>query len=577
MRSQGANTARELVGWQWEINLPFMCNNYGAAYFVYEYQRSFDSRHISNALFGSSTLSFAGSLVPNRLNNELLAENFGLAQDFHGRISFKPKIENHIFDFGYFQGFDCFLQGSYLRVHAPVVLTYWALNPCQRVISQGNSNFSNCFVDSTTGESTAAASSILEALSGNFVFGDMQTPWCAGKFDPCTRKKLGLADIDVILGYNYFNTDCYHLGIYAQLVMPSGPKYKDRYVFDPVVGNYGHFEVGAGISAHVVFWSCEDQSFAAFFEGNLTHMCKTRQCRLFDFQGAGAFSRYAILKEYDYTGNYTGNLINATCFNNRAADVSLDVKGDASVKFAYRSCNIGIDLGYNIYGHSSENVKLKDKSCDNKLLQYAIKGTAPVCCSNYPILCVPTDDDSFAQTIYPAGTTSADTPDGTRICTIDSATGTGQCSYANSRFDGDYTVNVLRNNSAQPGATAFVPRPVSVEANELGCGICLNQPVTEPIVTTDLETAGFILVNNTTPTKFVNIGDLNINSARSISVLTHKVFAFFNYQWFDTCGWNPSIGVGAEVEINDKHINDLNCKNSGLSQWGVFTKWNISF
>ena len=31
-RSQGANTARELVGWQWELNKPEMCENYGAAY-----------------------------------------------------------------------------------------------------------------------------------------------------------------------------------------------------------------------------------------------------------------------------------------------------------------------------------------------------------------------------------------------------------------------------------------------------------------------------------------------------------------------------------------------------------------
>lgn len=574
-RSQGANTARELVGWQWELNLPFMCNNWGAAYFVYEYQRSFNNKILANVLFGSSTLNFAGSLVPDRTSNDLLAENFGLAQDFQGSIRFDPQMQNHIFDFGYFQGFDCFIQGSYLRVHAPVVLTYWSLRPCQRVITQGSSDFSPCFVDSTTGQPTVTASSILEALTGDFLFGDMKTRWCAGKFDPRTRHRLGLADIDFILGYNFKNTDCYHLGIYAQLVMPSGPKYKDKYVFDPVVGNYGHFEVGIGFSAHAIFWSCENHSLATFLEGNLTHMCKTRQCRLFDFQHAGAFSRYILLKQYDYAGNYTGNLISAACFNNRSADVALDIKGDVSVKLAYRACGWGIDLGYNIYGHSSESVRLKDKSCTSNLLQYAIKGTAPVCCSNYPVLCIPTTGGIFERTIYPANST--DIPADALNCAIDPITGLGECTNINTPFKPPYTVKTVKNNGAQPRATAFAPSPINVSTNQITCSVCLSQPVNQPLTITDLETEGFVLVNNTTPTRFVSSADFNINSARSIGVLTHKVFWFFNYQWFDRFGWNPALGIGGEIEFNDKQMNDLNSKNSGLSQWGVFTKWNISF
>ena len=35
-RSQGANTARELVGWQWELNKPEMCENYIASYLAFE-------------------------------------------------------------------------------------------------------------------------------------------------------------------------------------------------------------------------------------------------------------------------------------------------------------------------------------------------------------------------------------------------------------------------------------------------------------------------------------------------------------------------------------------------------------
>ena len=109
LRSQGANTARELVGWQWEINKPFMCTNWGAMYFAYEYQRSFKGSHLANGLFGGRSLTFSGSKDPNRTNRELLADNFGLSQNFRGCINFCPRIENHIFELGYFLGLDCWL------------------------------------------------------------------------------------------------------------------------------------------------------------------------------------------------------------------------------------------------------------------------------------------------------------------------------------------------------------------------------------------------------------------------------------------------------------------------------------
>ena len=127
-RSQGANTARELVGWQWELNKPDMCENYGCAYLAFEYQRTFREKHLATALFGCSTLRFAGSAVTDRQPNELLADYFGLATDFRGSIKFKPRIENYIVDLGLYIGLDCWAQGLYLRFHAPFVHTRWSLD-----------------------------------------------------------------------------------------------------------------------------------------------------------------------------------------------------------------------------------------------------------------------------------------------------------------------------------------------------------------------------------------------------------------------------------------------------------------
>ena len=48
-----------------------------------------------------------------------------------------------------------------------------------------------------------ASCDILQALSGNFTFGDMQEQWKYGRFVCGTQTKTALADIDLIVGYNY--------------------------------------------------------------------------------------------------------------------------------------------------------------------------------------------------------------------------------------------------------------------------------------------------------------------------------------------------------------------------------------
>ena len=79
-------------------------------------------------MFGQTGLHFAGSAVTDRLPNELLADNFGLATDFRGAIFFNPRVENFIADLGFYMGLDCWCQGLYIRLHAPFVHTRWNLD-----------------------------------------------------------------------------------------------------------------------------------------------------------------------------------------------------------------------------------------------------------------------------------------------------------------------------------------------------------------------------------------------------------------------------------------------------------------
>ena len=575
-RSQGANTARELVGWQWEINKPEMCETYGSAYLAFEYQRSFKNHHLAQALFGSSCLRFAGSEVTDRQPNELLADNFGLAQDFRGSIFLNPRVENYILDLGFYMGLDYWVQGLYVRFHAPFVHARWSVDTnCGKCVNIQSGSFNEdgtlkefppCY-DATNAVDTA--DSIRQALGGNFLFGDMDTPWCAGKFDFARRTRNGLADIDVIVGYNYLNDDCYHVGFYALAVLPTGKKRKNLFIFDPVVGNGKHFELGGGISAHTVLWSGEDSNLALFFEGNVTHLFRSRQCRSFDLRDNGPFSRYMLLKEYDTNGSaftYNNNLISATCFTNREVDVSVGVKGDASLKLAYRWCGLGFDVGYNLYGHSREKIEVRCNSCPGAIDRryFAIKGTEGVCCQNYAIATVPDNGNQIfaAGATFPAGSTA---PEG--------------CDPLP-----PYNISVTTSNpskASQSNATAFhAGTRMSGTISDADCSACINVGSTAVSATgtsiSDLTPAdGFFVDNGLQPT-ILSVNDLDICSGQALSVITHKLFMHLCYTWMDECGWNPQIGIGGEVEFDGNHQRS-GCERAGLNQWGVWLKGCLSF
>lgn len=599
-RSQGDNYAREITGWQWDIDRADMCENYGSAYLAYEYQQTFNSKRLAQAYFGTDTLKFAGSAVPNRKHNELVADNFGLSRTFRGEIELKPKIENQIVDIGLYIGFDSVLPGLFFRGHMPIVHTKWTLNGCTKNCSDlacKNPNdcasFPPCYAGSsvnpdtgqktlpvkTTGDdfsdavnSVASAQTIYQALSGDFLFGDMKTDWAAGKFDFVGNvdTRNGVAALDLNLGYDFILDDCYHLGAFARLVAPTGPKQRDGYVFSPVVGNGQFWELGAGFTTHAVLYAGEQSNFAIFAIGNITHMFNSKECRLFDFCGK-PYSRYLLLKEFESNGtslNYTGNLLSGATVNNRRVNVNIAVKGDAMVKLAWRYCGFGIDVGYEAYGTTHERIRFQDYdngyNCSQSDKYYGIKGTSGTCMFMFPVGVV-----NSVNTVLPAG----------EIIT-DNITAQAGCPAL---IPGTVVkMEALTDNSTQPNTTAFKPAQyIEPKLKTPTCNVLLSS-TSDTIPPTGIPlddlTAhnGFIIAGNQIP-KTVSPYDLNPKSAEAPAVFTNKIFTFINYTWMDECGWDPELGIGGEVEFDGLRDTKHEKYGCGLYQWGAWLKGSINF
>lgn len=604
-RSQGSNTARELVGWQRELYQNY-CENYAAFAGTVEYTHSMHTQCLARNLLTTNCLRFAGSAVPNRNpKTDILADYFGMAVDFEGTLAIKPKIENYLFDLNWYFGLDEVVNGLYVRIHAPIVHTEWTLglDPCITCTPKfaGCSVFPPCYMYSGTPVTECASviptlnplvqannncttDSLRVALSGNFTFGDMMEPWKFGRFSFCPRSKTGLADIDVILGMLFLHNDYAHFGAFFQTVIPTGNRPKAKYIFEPIVGNGKHWEFGGGATMHLSFneCTCPGLNAAIYIEGNVCHVFRTHQRRSFDFKANGPLSRYMLLKEYDpdcgnssstFTGMYTYNagsatttdvykgLMNAINFATRNCEVAVGLKADVSAKLCLSASHWTLDTGYNFWYRSAERVCI-DTSCpcyyDQRILGF--KGTEPVCCSNYQIALA--GGSSGPATIAPTGATfpvGSVAPDS---CPALSPPPPSQASPVNSSSP---------SNATQANATIFAPGTPSMGTVAAdACSVCINAGPTPPTtgeLITDLTPANGYYVD-TQPT-LINCSDLDPSSAAQGRMMTHKVFGHLSYTWYQSC-YNPHLGIGAEAEF------DAHCDNA-LEQWGVWLKGGLEF
>lgn len=653
-RSQGANTARELVGWQRQLYQNY-CENYAVVAVAAEYTRSMNTAPIAKHLFNSTCLTFSGSTRDDRKPTDILADYFGLPTDFHGTLEIKPRIENYIIDIEWYFGLDAWIPGLFLRVHAPITHTKWnlELDSCVSCADKfrGCPTFPACYMSTNplpTQNLTAtppdpavcpndfnisplyqnnngcATSSLKEALSGNFMFGDMRQPWQFGKFDFCGRDKTGLADIDAIIGFNFLHNQYAHFGAFVLTVIPTGNRPKGKYIFEPLVGNGKHWEAGGGVTGHIAFAPYDNKmclNAAFYFEGNITHVFTTQQMRAFDFTNNGLLSRYMLLKSFDpvcdngvFTGQYeynglqqmitpagsttaianpayaslysTTGLLNAINFATRNCEVRVGLQTDVSCKLCLSKGGWTLDAGYNFFYRSKERVCIKTECpcyLDSRFLGF--KGTEPVCCSSYQIIVdqtMPPPQSGFPIEILPYGSPypAAAVPRLPDCPPLTTGTPSATPENPNPTAIPMSVPASGPSNGTQPDATIYAPGtlatgPMAPYINPSDCDVCLNihpggRTVTDATLISDLTPQnGFYANNNIQPEPFITCADLNPASAAQGKMMTHKVFGHLSYTFYQSC-YNPHVGIGGEAEF------DAHCDNA-LEQWGIWLKGGLEF
>lgn len=536
-RPQGLNSAvffdpflygcqEEVPCWSWNIG--------------YRYNQTFRDEQIACCLFGSDRLKFAGSKTTSTSNKpELLADNFGLAPDFKGHIRFKPSIKNNIVDFSFRHELrdiaEC-LYGAYVTINASLVNSIWKLGACEAIETTTPDRFSAfpaCYMSAfNTTESVQAAGDLTTALSGDFLFGDMQTKWRFGRFDlNHHRRDTKLANIDFILGYDFLRCPAYHFGGFFKLVAPTGTKPRGHRFFEAIIGNGHHWEVGGGIDAHYELWGCDDHCFTAHLNGAITHLFKNTQWRTFDFLRSsnypGTLSRYILLKEFTDTGIYANRLINAINFTTHRIKSSFNIQGDAALRIVYRNCGWALGLGYNVYGRSKEKLSEISVKCNEfNRRRFGIKGVNGTCGLDF--------EESKGLT-----------------------GGSVLLSSTSSRaraFQNPHLVNQVDN-------------PVKLEEPIVLSWQSPNDPGTPQ---EDLVTAINSEINDEAAPVFVTKDDIHFRGIPG--QLTHKIFAHIDYAW--ECEESaPYFGIGGGIEF--PHNGE--CSTCTPHQWEIWLRGGLYF
>ena len=612
-RSDGRHKYLQMINAIDKMHLNDFEGTYGKVQATVGYRASFRSKDIAECFFGGHltqddccddhTIKIQGTNITNRDPGAWLADYFYLPRNYNGSFSVNPKIKTFFADFDLYIGLDALLCGMYFRIHGPVVHSQWDLNFCDTADLDGakasdhpNGYFSpgvyegNLLVQSfadyamgtvpqpsdNTDNLATSGLGIDEGIrNSTLVFQSLKF----AKITKCKRSETGFADLRAELGWDFWQSDCHHLGINLQFAAPTGKKKEPCFLFDAMIGNGNHWELGGGLTTHYTLWTSPDseQSCSFHLDANITHMFKACIKRTFDLRDKPN-SAYMLAAKYDdntdadppddqvevavtgtdivpakqFVGEYApvANLSTIDC------KIGITVQADIVALFNYRCGNFSWDLGYNFWGHSCEKIEYPE-SCDegaslcdrSQKNTWALKGDARM-------FGMRTANPVTARAIPLSATQSgASILNGLNQTPLQTATDTTAIATDNNR------------NIDNPGPAAQVSGGVDLFNVASGVQVRINTSAT-PVM--------------------LKCSQLDFTRIRSVS---HTVFTNLSHTWEGEC-WSPYCGAGLSAEFgsNTRTCNDDTnlsptiptakcgpCVSCAVSQWSVWVSGGVAF
>ncbi len=597
-RSQSVDAARELVGLTQHINLANN-NNYYTGAITPVFTRSFDANRIADCLFGQdlasetlSAINITGSGFEDRdACKDWLADYFGLPRDFNATIRFEPIIDNIMADLYLYAGLNHLLCGLYFTLHAPIVYTNWDLNFVDVVGKEGDANHPSGYFNQVVGADNIGVprGDLLDNFT-QFAFKQktpdlgqeismcpLQNARMVPKRYRCLKSTTQLSDLQAVLGWNMIQKRWYHFGAGIRAVAPTGNAPKGTYVFEPIVGNGKHWELGMQLWGHYTLWHSENEerSWMLYGLANITHMFNARQERVFDLCGKPN-SRYMLAERVDAPAGFlraallendldpdnlfvpSAAFANVFCpvanLTKRAVNVSVAVQADMVAMLTYTKRELNFDLGYNCWLRSCEKITRAKNICSLPDNTWALKGDAYV----YGFSFEDMSPENNTPVALSATQSKATIHEGTNNFVDLSGTGGG--------VDG---MRPTRN----PGVDNRYFAAAALPSGD----VVLNDRTTNAIVPGQQTNTSYNPI-------YISEQQLDLCNAATKGI-SHTIFVHLSRSWtsYPNECFVPFFGGGGFIEFGQTDAKQgttghvRGCQTCALSQWGVWLKGGVTF
>ncbi len=202
-----------------------------------------------------------------------------------------------------------------------------------------------------------AAVAATNTISGFLANRDRLEPLTAAKITSGRRKKTGVADLDLAMGYCVIDESYKYLSLSLGLTIPTGGKPKGMYLFEPIVGNGGHIALTANLDAYRAIRCWHNKKFlikASVLYKYLFSAEEPRTLGLVINNNRVPFGHYFGIGTVDQVGSLVpaANLLTAPLCIRPGNQL------DGLLGLSLAGTSVSFDCGYNIHWKDQEKVTL---------------------------------------------------------------------------------------------------------------------------------------------------------------------------------------------------------------------------
>ncbi len=252
------------------------------------------------------------------------------------------------------QDLDAILDGLFFRINTPIVKV------------RNDMNITTIGTDTKQelpGVAEGTEKSFLDYLSGNVANStehNLQAPLNYAKMDSGSHSTSGIADIDVMLGYTFWEKANSRIAINLAMLIPTGKTPKGEFIFEPVHGCGQHWGLGAGLDYALTLWKTKNKSIALSIVANYKYLFEGIEKRTLGFNRPDVNKTRAQAGYYELAGEQGKRGVfpfaNVLTQDIRVTPGSMV---DAIVNLAFNIKGFVLDLGYNLYAKESELTSLR--------------------------------------------------------------------------------------------------------------------------------------------------------------------------------------------------------------------------